>query len=273
MKTNNSGKISGEDYKQNTQENWGKDPCGQKYIDSSFEKFSKEYFDELERTRYSMQNWHPAEFETFDITGKNVLEIGFGQGTDHLTMARRGGIMHGIDITKESKIITEKRFSLYGYKTDLTTGDVEEMPYEDNSFDFVYTFGVIHHTPDMQKAVNEIYRVLKPGGKCYFAVYNKNSLFTLGVLCKSIITFQFLKYNLMQQISLLEGGGNSNIYVKLCTKKDVEKLFSGFNNCKISVAHMERRYFKWFGKFMSDKLLRKLGESFGWYIIMRAEKG
>lgn len=120
MDTKDYKQLSDEEYKQQSQLNWEKAPCGSNYAEGEY--LSKEYFDDLERSRYQIQDWQLHEFDTFDIKGKQVLEIGFGIGTDHLSLARRGGIMHGIDITAGNKSITEKRFALYGYKTELVTG-------------------------------------------------------------------------------------------------------------------------------------------------------
>jgi len=276
MKTKkNYREISSEEYKSSSQENWGKDPCGAEYADPEYEKYSKEYFDDLERTRYSIQHWQLSEFESFDIEGKEVLEIGFGQGTDHLMMARSGGIMHGIDLTEESKTITENRFSLYGYKSRLLTGDAEELPYKENTFDFVYSFGVLHHTPHIAKAIGEIHRVLKPGGKCYIAVYNKNSLFFWWSVffADYICRMKFLKMTLSQRISLIEyPNTNPNLYVKLHKRKELIEMFRDFENVVASTNHLSRTDLS-LNALFSDRFINRNSTRFGWYIIIRADKG
>lgn len=151
-------------YKEATKNNWGSDPCGSNLVKDEKEYLSKEYFDELDWKKLETDKWKEEEFKSFEIKGKKILEIGYGMGSDHLALAKLGAICHGIDITESNLAITEKHLALNGYRSELIVGDAENMPYEDNSFDFVYTFGVIHHTPDMEKAVGEIYRVLKPGG-------------------------------------------------------------------------------------------------------------
>ncbi|MBK9249262.1 MAG: class I SAM-dependent methyltransferase [Ignavibacteria bacterium] len=70
---------------------------------------------------------------------------------------------------------SQKRFELYGLKANLQLADAENMPFDDNSFDAVYSFGVIHHTPNIQKTIEETYRILKPGGQAIISVYNRNS--------------------------------------------------------------------------------------------------
>ena len=175
LDTKTFNQLSDEEYKRQTQEHWSGDPCGSNT--SEKQELRKGYFDEVEVYRYRTHPWILDNINRFDIKGKETLEIGYGMGTDHLSLARRGATMHGIDLTQRHYGITSKRFELYGESSKLLTGDAENLPYEDNFFDFVYSFGVIHHTPNTEKAISEIHRVLKPGGKCWVTVYHKNSIF------------------------------------------------------------------------------------------------
>lgn len=104
------------------------------------------------------------------------LEIGCGMGTDALQIAKKGIEVTAIDLTDEGIRLAKDRFSLNNYSADLRIADAENLPFEDTYFDIVYSFGVLHHIPDTQKAINEIYRVLKPGGEAYIMLYNKISL-------------------------------------------------------------------------------------------------
>lgn len=204
-----------------------------------------------------------------------MLEIGYGMGTDHLQLAKRGGIMHGIDIAPTSKEITEQLFKLYNYSSELIIGDVENMPYKDSTFDFIYSFGVIHHTPNIEKAINEIYRVLKPGGKCYIAVYNKNSwYFRYNVFLKNwIINKGYRKRTLKQQVSLIENPGtNENLLVKLHTKKEIEKMFKEFSHKKITINHLTKNELGNFDLIFTNNIKEYLKRKIGWYIIIRAQK-
>lgn len=155
---------SSEKYKEATKHNWGKDPCGSWTVTDEYEYLSKEYFDELDKKNREADTWKTEEFKTFQINGKKVLEIGYGMGSDHLALAKRGAICYGIDLTAGNLPITQRHLELNGYHSELIVGDAENMPFEDDTFDFVYSFGVIHHTPNMEKAAEEIYRILKPGG-------------------------------------------------------------------------------------------------------------
>src|SRR5438045_6343084 len=110
------------------------------------------------------------------FAGKRLLEVGCGMGTDLLQFARGGAICTGIDLTPRSVEVSSLHFGLYDLRADFVLGDGERLPFGDASFDVVYSNGVLHHTPDTARALQEAQRVLRPGGALYFSVYNKNSI-------------------------------------------------------------------------------------------------
>lgn len=231
-----------------------------------YNNLSKSQFHIIRQNRYKIHPWLLKEFDTFDINGLQMLGIGYRMGTDHFQLTKRGGIMHSIDITPISKEITEQLFKLYNYSSELIIGDVENMPYEDNTFDFVYSFGVVHHTPDIQKTINKIYRILKPGGSCYIAVYNKNSwFFRYNIFLKNwILNKGYQKYTLKQQISLLEyPNNNKNLVVKLYTKKEVKKLFKKFSHHQITVNHLTKNELGVFNSIFTSKIKNYLRTKIG----------
>jgi len=264
--------------KNETIQNWIKDPCGANY--SSKEKLSKSYFNQIESSRYFSHPWMLDNINSFEIEGKKVLEIGFGMGTDHLALARNGAIMYGIDMGITNNIITKNRFKLFGYKTQLTLGDAEFLPFKDSCMDFIYSFGVVHHSPDTQKIISEAYRILKPGGQCYFAVYNKNSIFFWW----SVFFLNFLigqgwqERTLRQQISRVEyPNTNEDIVVKLYNKNQFKSHFKSFSQTSTAIAHLipddilyVRNFFK--NPLKPRFILNWLGKKFGWYIIIKAIK-
>lgn len=102
-----------------------------------------------------------AEFEKY--RGKKVLEIGVGLGADHQKFAEAGAELYGIDLTERAVEFVRKRFEIMGLHFHLKTGDAEHLDFPDETFDLVYSWGVIHHTPDTSKAAKEILRVLRGG--------------------------------------------------------------------------------------------------------------
>lgn len=276
--TKNFKAFSGEQYKNETVKNWSEMPC-----DSSFSKkefLTKEYFDEIEEQRYSIHPWILDFINSFDLRGKRVLEIGCGMGADHLSLARKGGIMHGLDLVPKHLEITRKRLSLYNYKSRLTRGDAERLPYPSNSMDFVYSLGVLHHSPDTDKAVSEIHRVLKPGGKCFVALYHKHSIFFWW----SVFFWNFIlksgwrERTLHEQLSLIEQPNvNPNIVTRLYGKKNIKHMFRQFNHISECIRHLIPADIIFFGSFFKDPFksspfLDWLGNRFGWYIVIEANK-
>lgn len=155
---------------------WNVATCGTEFINQK--KFSRDYFQAIEDFRYSIEPeiFAFAQFTRFH--GKKVLEVGVGAGSDFLQWARAGAQCYGIDLTEEAVAHVNHRLMLYGLKAaEVRVGDAEQLPYEDNSFDLVYSWGVIHHSPDTLKSLSEIVRVTKPGGKIKVMIYNRNSLF------------------------------------------------------------------------------------------------
>ena len=184
--------------------------------------------------------------------------------------------MNGISIAPGDKRIIERRFEVYGYHTEAIVGDAEKMPYKDNQFDFVYSFGVIHHCPNFEKALDEIYRIMKPGGQAYLAVYNKNSMFFWWTifLWDYLRYCKFLKMKLKERLSLIEYPNNDKtLVVKLLTKKEFDKKLkqSGFIVDRIHIAHLNRAciaHAEWF----SERFIKKYEKKLGWYLIAEVHK-
>lgn len=161
--------------KNKVRKHWDSQACGTDKSDK--EKFSKTYFDEIENYRYTVE---PEIFSFAQFTrhhGQKMLEVGMGAGTDFLQWVRAGTQAHGVDLTPESIQHIEQRLSLYNLKAqEVQVADCENIPYPDNNFDLVYSWGVIHHTPDTPKALAEIVRVMRPGGTGKIMIYNRYSL-------------------------------------------------------------------------------------------------
>lgn len=157
---------------------WNQASCGTDTTKK--EKFSREYFEEIESVRYAQE---PEIFSFAQFTryrDKKVLEVGVGAGSDFLQWNRAGAHAHGIDLTQEAIDNVSHRLKTYNLQAaDLQVADAENLPYQDNFFDCVYSWGVIHHSPDTEKCLQEIIRVTKPGGHIKIMVYNRYSILML----------------------------------------------------------------------------------------------
>ena len=152
---------------------WNDAACGENLLLPSFDIAG---FKAQAAERYRLEPYI-LPFANFEVAkGCAVLEIGLGLGADHERFARAGADLHGIDLTPRAVEITHRRLEMQGLKSDLRVGDAEALPYADGSFDLVYSWGVIHHSPNTAQAAREILRVLKPGGSFRVMVYHTWSL-------------------------------------------------------------------------------------------------
>lgn len=142
-------------------------------------KFTRASFDEIERYRYAVE---PEIFSFAQFTrlhGERLLEVGVGTGSDSLQWARAGCRVHGIALTEEAIAHVRHRLAVYGLEADdLRVADGERLPYDDGTFDVLYSWGVIHHSPDTERALREIVRVTRPGGTIKVMVCHRPSLNT-----------------------------------------------------------------------------------------------
>ena len=178
---------------------WDNYPCGDSQV-GGIEKFQNDYekfFSEYDKLRYKNESHILKLIDDIDWKDKNILEIGLGQGADSEQIIKRGGIWSGIDLTNESIKRTQTRLSLrkLPFKV-LKQGDVLSLPFKDNSFDIVYSFGVLHHVPNIEKAQKEIHRVLKPNGELIvmlYAKYSLNYLISISILRRLGLILLYLK--------------------------------------------------------------------------------
>jgi ubiquinone/menaquinone biosynthesis C-methylase UbiE len=166
--------TSKNDLKESVREFWDAQSCGEVYASGDSER---QFYQSQSQQRYQLEPYI-FEFARFpDAAGKDVLEIGVGMGADHAQLAlAHPRSLKGIDLTPRAVTHTRRRLELLGLSSDVNVGDAENLPFSDNSFDLVYSWGVLHHSPDTQRAINEVHRVLRPGGQTRILIYHKYSL-------------------------------------------------------------------------------------------------
>jgi ubiquinone/menaquinone biosynthesis C-methylase UbiE len=155
---------------------WDAHPCGESQVErlsSDYEDFFRRY----DAFRYQQEAHILRRLDAIDFKGKQVLEIGLGQGADSEQIIRRGAIWSGVDISAESvdRVSTRLRCRGLAYAR-LEQASALDLPFHDNGFDIVFAHGVLHHIPDVLKAQKEIARVLKPGGQLIAMLYARRSL-------------------------------------------------------------------------------------------------
>jgi SAM-dependent methyltransferase len=110
------------------------------------------------------------------LNGKRVLDIGCGPGFWARHLIPLGADYTGIDISPRSVELARRSLELYGLRGTIQIGNAEALPFDDASMDAVVSEGVIHHTPDTQACIDEIYRVLRPGGRAAVSVYYRSAV-------------------------------------------------------------------------------------------------
>ena len=108
--------------------------------------------------------------------GKRVLEIGCGMGCMASNWAKHGALVTAVDLNPVAIAQTKRRFEVFGLQGEIMEVDAEGLPFPDETFDFVYSWGVLHHTPGIQKAIEGIHRILKPGGRIGLMLYSRESV-------------------------------------------------------------------------------------------------
>ena len=206
---------------------WDKASCGEDL-----------YLNGLDELAYRIQASKRYELEPYirkfagfsDTRGLRVLEIGVGLGADHQQFAEAGAILNGIDLTSRAINHTKHRFEVMGLHSKLEVGDAEKLRFDDECFDIVYSWGVLHHSPNTHQAVSEVLRVLKPGGIAKIMIYNKYSIVGL------MLWIRYALFKLQPWLSLsevysqyLESPGT-----KAYTPSEASLLFSGFREVSIN---------------------------------------
>lgn len=200
-------------------------------------RLSLQWFNELARKRYELYYEYllgDGEFEYH--SGEKVLEVGVGIGTDLTQYAKNGAEVYGIDLGQDQVDLTKLNFELRGLQySELRQASAEELPFEDNSFDLVYSFGVLHHTPDTEKAISEVKRVLNEDGQAIIMLYARGwKHYLKRCLIHGLLLGKYFKYGSWQavynDVSEVNGGSpKTGVY----TKNEIRKLFSEFGEVEI----------------------------------------
>jgi ubiquinone/menaquinone biosynthesis C-methylase UbiE len=222
---------------------------------------TREFFDEVEAIRYKYHYHLPPLFERMKLAcgeGGKLLEVGCGMGTDLLQLARTGINVTGVDLTEAGIELARKRFDVYGTQAELKVADAENLPFVGREFDVVYSFGVLHHTPDTKSSVREVCRVLKPGGKAFVMLYYRPSL---NYLAHWITGIPF------------DGTKKDKCPVERAyTKREIRDLFDMFKEVHIGIEYLFGTGWGIVNRITPGFIHRRLGRVFGWHAMIEARK-
>jgi SAM-dependent methyltransferase len=212
--------------KQQVHDFWNKASCGEELYLKESDRAG--YAAEME-TRYSLEPYI-LDFARFEETqGLRVLEIGVGLGADHQRFAEAGADLWGIDLTERAIEHARARLACFGLRSRLAAGDAEALGFDNETFDCVYSWGVLHHSPDTDKAVAEVHRVLKRGGAAKIMIYHKWSMVGLMLWLR----YALLGLRPWLTLSQIYGGCLESPGTKAYSVGEARKLFGAFQHVRI----------------------------------------
>jgi len=263
-------------YKLRARAQWSAHPCGA-YVAEGFEFGTRQYFDAIERERYEVcSRWMPKSIRFDRYGGKRLIEVGCGTGTDLTQFARAGAHVTGVDFTPRSIEVTRRRFEVYGLAGQFTIGDAENLSFPDESFDVFYSFGVLHHTPDTERAVAEAHRVLRKGGRAIVMLYHRRSLYYWGALMfrQGLLRGDLFRESPAAMLSRYVEYPQTDArpLVKTYTRREARCLFRSFRDVRIEVSQLQRGELGALGRAMPETVFQWLERSFGWNLLITATK-
>jgi ubiquinone/menaquinone biosynthesis C-methylase UbiE len=223
---------------------------------SGHDRGRPEYFQDLETQRYRSHRHLQGWIEGMQ-PGRSVLEIGTGIGMDAWRMARHGLDVTGVDLTEVAVQTAQRRFAAGGVPASFLNADATRLPFRDASFDYVFSFGVLHHAQDTGATIDEVHRVLKPGGEARIMLYHRHSL---NELVHRLLGVPF------------EEKGELCPVVRRFTRAEVRHLFRRFTSVDL---HLDFVYGEGYGavfRLTPRWLYRLLSRSVGWHLMIRATR-
>ncbi|HJS23097.1 MAG TPA: class I SAM-dependent methyltransferase [Pyrinomonadaceae bacterium] len=282
---------------------WQENPCGTKFADAP--PGSLRFYELVEEHRFTKE-WHiPAAAGFAHTKDLAVLEVGCGLGTDGAQFAKAGARYTGIDLTDAAIELAKRRFELFNLTGTFRVADAEHLDFPDNSFDLVYSHGVLHHTPDTAAAVREIHRVLRPGGKAVVMLYHRDSYnYRVNISMLRRTGVQLLRWNTgIKLVHLLTGepkeslrdharrlqtqseylnseeflsrntDGAGNPLARVYSRCEARELFKDFAHVELRTCFLNKRWLPVLGPLLPRSLESQLASRWGWHLWIYANKG
>ena len=282
---------------------WQANPCGVKFADAA--PGTRRFYELVEAHRYAKE-WHiPAAADFAAARGLQVLEIGCGLGTDGAEFAKAGADYTGVDLTEAAVDLARKRFELSDLSGKFQTADAEKLDFADESFDIVYSHGVLHHTPDTAQAISEIHRVLRPGGRAIVMLYHRNSYnyrVNISVLRRAgaqllrwdsgvglvhkltgepidklheharLLKTQKKRYLGDEEFLSQNTDGVGNPLARVYSRHEAAELFRDFSKVTLKTYFFNKRWLPVLGNLLPRSLESQLAARWGWHLWIYATK-
>jgi SAM-dependent methyltransferase len=228
---------------------WEAEACGERYGSAQ------------DRLRYELEPEIIAFADFPSAEAERVLEIGVGMGADLLRWARAGALVTGVDLTERAVAISRQRLSEAALSADVRTADAEALPFADGSFDLVYSWGVLHHTPRPVQALQEAQRVLAPGGRLKLMLYHRRSWVALAAWARYGLLRAKPWLSVRDAVAHVESPGTQAF-----TAAEVRQMLGPLRDLRVRpvLTHWDRR--------LAPGVSRLLGGRFGWFLLVEARK-
>lgn len=227
---------------------WARNPMtyaqvhgGNSFDDRDYTLGSREFFERLDQEFYSwnapLHGKRPFDrlfpYDEFG-SGARILEVGCGLGTMAMNWAQNGARVTGIDLNPTSVEMTRRRFQLFGLQGDIREADATALPLPSASFDYVYSWGVLHHAPCLATSLSEMMRILRPGGQFGVMLYNRNSLMH-WYMTLYVEGFLHLESRFLDPLEMASRYGDArsaegNPYTWPVTKNEIRDLLSRYGD-------------------------------------------
>lgn len=217
-----------------------------------------------------------VEMPLAELDGKQVLEVGSGAGGHSALFASYGARMTSIDLTPSRAVATARKFGLLGDRADgciAANADAENLPFADDTFDIVYSNGVLHHSPDTERTMEEVYRVLKPGGTAVIMLYCKSSWgywvnywFCAGLLQGKM----FGDPNWLGKVTEWSGHSRQTVFnpiTRVYTSGGIRKLFAAFRDVTLRKGEFYFYLIPKIGRLYRRYQVKKYGEHPGGILV------
>ena len=258
---------------------WNTRPCNIRHSPKAVG--TREYFDEVEHRKYFVESHIPRFADFSRWSGKRVLEIGCGIGTDTVNFARAGAQVTAVDLSDASADVARRRLEVYGLGDRVTihVGNAEELPtiLPAQTFDLVYSFGVIHHSPHPRRIVEHLRQYMTPDSELRLMVYSRISYKLFRIMKDEGIWDMSRIDELIARNSEAQSGCPVTYTY---TDESVRALLAGFRVLDVHKAHIftwdvdaYKRYeyqkaAEWAN--VGDTELAALERELGWHLLVRA---
>jgi len=245
-------------------------------------EFSQKFFQEIDKrffsdsARYMPPKNRPFDaIVPFDALGEmDVLEIGVGNGSHAQLLAQECKSYTGIDLTAYAVSSTKKRFEIFDIAETIKQMDAEKLDFPSESFDYIWTWGVIHHSANTSKILKEMNRVLRPGGKATIMVYHRSFLYYYifnglfrGILCGGFSATR----SLHKLVQISTDGAIARFYSPKEWTQEVDRC--GFSVDDLQVRGQKSELFPLPASSFKDRLMALLPNAISRFFLNTCRQG